>query len=55
MDRGALWAPVHGVTKSWTQLSDQHTHTGVTTHVFTACTESGPWKILNKDEVLLTR
>ena len=21
-DRGALWAMVHGVTKSWTQLSD---------------------------------
>ena len=22
MDRGALWSAVHGVTKSWTQLSD---------------------------------
>ena len=22
MDRGAWWAPVHGVAKSWTQLSD---------------------------------
>ena len=22
MDRGALWAAVRGVTKSWTQLSD---------------------------------
>ena len=22
MDRGACWATVHGVTKSWTQLSD---------------------------------
>ena len=22
MDRGAWWATVHGVTKSWTQLSD---------------------------------
>ena len=22
MDRGALWATVHGVTKSWTPLSD---------------------------------
>ena len=21
-DRGAWWAPVHGVTESWTQLSD---------------------------------
>ena len=27
MDRGALWATVHGVTKSQTQLSDlAHTH-----------------------------
>ena len=26
LDRGAWWAAVHGVTKSWTQLS--HTHTG---------------------------
>ena len=24
MDRGAWWATVHGVTKSWTQLSDFH-------------------------------
>ena len=24
MDRGAWWAAVHGVTKSWTQLKDQH-------------------------------
>ena len=23
MDRGAWWATVHGVTKSWTWLSDQ--------------------------------
>ena len=22
MDRGAWWAPVHGVTKSWTSLSN---------------------------------
>ena len=26
MDRGAWRASVHGVTKSWTQLSDQHFH-----------------------------
>ena len=27
MDRGAWWAMVHGVAKSWTRLSDQaHTH-----------------------------
>ena len=24
MDRGAWWATVHGVTKSWTRLCDQH-------------------------------
>ena len=28
MNRGALWATVHGVAKSWTQLST-HTHTAV--------------------------
>ena len=28
MDRGAWWAIVHGVAKSWTRLSDSpHTHT----------------------------
>ena len=26
MDRGAWWATVHGVAKSWTWLSDQHTN-----------------------------
>ena len=26
MDRGAWWATVHGVTKSWTRLSDFHFH-----------------------------
>ena len=26
MDRGAWCATVHGLAKSWTQLSDQHTH-----------------------------
>ena len=26
IDRGARWATVHGVTKSWTQLSDFHFH-----------------------------
>ena len=24
MDRGAWWATVHGVSKSWTQVSDEH-------------------------------
>ena len=37
MDRGAWWATVHGVTKSWTQLSTHahvyvHTHTYIHTH-----------------------
>ena len=27
MDRGAWWATVHGITKSWTWLSSSHTHT----------------------------
>jgi len=27
MDRGAWWATVHGVTKSWTQLINTHTDT----------------------------
>ena len=25
MDRGAWWATIHGVAKSWTRLSDFHT------------------------------
>ena len=35
MDREAWWAIVHGVAKSWTQLS-RHTHTHTHTHNFTA-------------------
>ena len=27
MDRGAWWYTVHGVTKSWTRLSNSHTRT----------------------------
>ena len=33
MDRGAWWATVHGVAKSWTGLSEHahtHTHTQIT-------------------------
>ena len=26
MDRGAWWATVHGLAKSWTRLSDQYGH-----------------------------
>ena len=32
MDKGAWWATVHGVAKSWTQLRDYHTHTHTHTH-----------------------
>ena len=32
MGRGTWWATVHGVTKSWTWLSNQHTHTHTHTH-----------------------
>ena len=36
MDRGAWWAIVHGVTKSWTRLSDSpHTHTHTHSHTRT--------------------
>ena len=31
MDRGAWWAIVHGVTRSWTQLNT-HTHTHTSMH-----------------------
>ena len=26
MNRGAWWAAIHGVPKSWAQLNDQHFH-----------------------------
>ena len=29
MDRGAWWAVVHGVTKSWTRLKRLNMHAGV--------------------------
>ena len=32
MNRGALWATVHEVAKSWLHLSDLHTHTHTHTH-----------------------
>ena len=32
MDRGAWWATVHGIAKSWTWLSDKNTHTNTHTH-----------------------
>ena len=36
MDGGAWWAIVHGVTKSWTQLSNLHFH-----HHKTTCVDMG--------------
>ena len=33
MDRRAWYARVHGVTKSWTRLSDPENHDGVITHL----------------------
>ena len=33
VDRGAWRAPVHGVSKSQTQLGNSHTHTHTHTHV----------------------
>ena len=43
MDRGAWWATVYGVAKSWTQLSNTHTHPH--THKLTAAIEDShcPW------------
>ena len=35
VDRGVWRATVHGVTKSWTLLSDSHTHTHTHTHIHT--------------------
>ena len=35
-DRRALWATVHGVTKSWIQLSDQHTTLSVFSYLLIA-------------------
>ena len=29
MDRGAWWATVHGVTKTWTQRVPEHAHTAL--------------------------
>ena len=45
MDRGAWWATVHEVTKSWTQLSDSRTQTHRHTHTlfqFSSVAQSCP-------------
>ena len=41
MNRGAWWAKVHGVAKSWTKLNDQHFH-------FDVVGLSGLWKLGHK-------
>ena len=42
MDRGTWWATVHGVAKSWTQLSNwTHTHTSLT-YQFNSVAQSCP-------------
>ena len=35
MGRGAWWAMVYGVAKSWIRLSNSHTHTHKHTHTHT--------------------
>ena len=42
-DRGAWWATVHGVTKSWTRLSETHTNTHTNTESGTWGQEKGIW------------
>ena len=42
MDRGAWWATVHGVAKSWTRLSDQAEHS--------TCCAVQPNKQINKNK-----
>ena len=46
IDTGAWWATVHGVAKSWIQLSDEHTHTHTYTH--TRAVGAFGWLILGK-------
>ena len=43
MNRGAWWATVHGVTKSWTRLSETHTNTHTNTESGTWGQEKGIW------------
>jgi len=43
MDREAWWATVHGVTKSWTWISDQTTHKGYFDWVHSHITGRDKW------------
>ena len=47
-DRGAWRVTVHGITKSWTQLSDSHTHTH--THTHTVAGRLQPHPMLSPEE-----
>ena len=44
MDRGAWWATVHGVAKSWTRLTE-HTYTHIHTHTWSCASlySSSKW------------
>ena len=42
MDRGAWWAPVHGVAMSQTRLSDQHNTLLVTYYIYSSLYMSVP-------------
>ena len=52
MDRGAWWAAVHGVSKSWTQLSDFTFTFQVHALEKEMATHSGvlAWRILGTEE-----
>ena len=52
MDRGAWWAAVHGVSKSWTQLSDFTFTFQVHALEKEMATHSGvlAWRILGMEE-----
>ena len=43
MDRGARWSIVHGVAKSWTQLSNSHFHFLFHGH---SVSQKSKWKLL---------
>ena len=54
MDRGAWWATVHGVAKSWTGLSDKHkiTADGDCSHEIKRCLLHGKKAMTNLDSLL---
>ena len=46
MDKGTWCAAVHGITKSWTQLSTAHTHTHTHTGARAKVNELSPFSLL---------